>query len=449
MLGTLRIALLFVLLGACLMAAPARATPPIEHWQTAAGTRVYFIETHDLPMLDVSVDFPAGSVFDTAEKSGLAALTQRLLRLGAAGLTEDEIARRVADTGAQLNGRFDSDRGGMALRTLTSADELKQALDVLGRVLQAPVFPDAVLAREKARVIATLRDQDTKPEAILNKAFSALIYGRHPYALRAAGEPDSVARLTRDDVLAFYRSHYAADQAVISIIGDVSRAQAQALAAALTASLPRAGRAAVFPEVEDIKRAETRAIAHPALQSHVLVGAPGIRRGDPDYFPLYVGNYILGGGGFVSRIVDEVRSKRGLAYSAYSYFEPLKVRGPFVIGLQTRRDQAAAALEVVRSTVREFLAQGPTEQELTAAKQNIVGGFPLRIDSNRKLLDYLRVIGFYELPLTYLDDFSANVEKVTVADIRRAFAQHVDAAHLETVVVGADEAMLRASAKSE
>ena len=136
---------------------------------------------------------------------------------------------------------------------------------------------------------------------------------------------------------------------------------------------------------------------------------PGIRRDDSDYFPLYVGNYILGGGGFVSRITDEVRSKRGLAYSAYSYFMPLKERGPFVIGLQTRRDQAAEALSVVRKTLSEFLAGGPTEDELSKAKQNIIGGFALRIDSNRKIHEYLAAIGFYRLPLTYLDDFIGNV----------------------------------------
>ena len=172
---------------------------------------------------------------------------------------------------------------------------------------------------------------------------------------------------------------------------------------------------------------------------------PGIKRNDPDYFPLFVGNYILGGGGFSSRITEEVRSKRGLAYSAYSYFSPMQERGPFVIGLQTRKDQAGEALAVVRATLRDFLANGPTADELQKAKQNLVGGFPLRIDSNRKILDYLGVIGFYHLPLTYLEDFVPNVEKVTLADIRAAFARRVDPARMVTVVVGADAAALAAA----
>jgi len=162
-------------------------------------------------------------------------------------------------------------------------------------------------------------------------------------------------------------------------------------------------------------------------------------RSDPDYFPLYVGNYILGGGGFVSRLMNEVREKRGMAYSVYSYFMPLKQPGAFQIGLQTKKEQADEALQVVRATLAEFIAKGPTEKELVAAKQNIVGGFPLRIDSNHKILDYLSVIGFYDLPLSYLDDFPGKVEQVTVVRIREAFVRHLDPQAMATVIVGAPE----------
>lgn len=425
-------------LALCLAVAPAWALLPIQHWQTKAGAHVYFVETRGLPILDVSVDFPAGSAYDTREKSGVAAMTQHLLRLGAAGWSEDEIARRVADTGAQLGGRADSDRAGMTLRTLAGNDEMRAALEVFAAVLQRPEFPAAVLDREKARRIDAIREADTKPETLLSRNFSALIYGNHPYGLREAGEAETVAAITRDDLVDFYRRHYTADRAVVAMIGDISRTEAEALAEKLTADLPRAGSVPPIPAVPSLAHAETRVIEHPATQSHIVIGMPGIKRGDPDYFPLFVGNYILGGGGFASRILDEVRSKRGLAYSAYSYFSPMQERGPFVIGLQTRRDQAGEALAVVRATLKDFLANGPTPDELTRAKQNLVGGFPLRIDSNRKILDYLGVIGFYHLPLTYLDDFVPNVEKVTLDDIRAAFQRRVDPARMATVIVGAD-----------
>jgi zinc protease len=440
-----KLACLLWVLTALAAAEPAYALLPIQHWQTQNGARVYFVESRDLPMLDVSVDFPAGSAFDTREKSGLAGLTLNLLKLGADGLSEDEISRRMADVGAQFAGRFDTDRAGMSLRTLTSADEMKQALDVFARVLQRPQFPAAVIEREKTRVIAMIREADTKPETILGRNFSSLVYGSHPYGLRGSGEPDTVAILTRDDLAGFYRRYYTADQAVVAIIGNLARGEAEALADQLTAGLPRSTAPAVIPEVPSLTGAEFRAIAHPATQSHLQIGAPGIRRDDPDYFPLFVGNYILGGGGFASRMLEEVRQKRGLAYSAYSYFMPMKERGPFMIGLQTRRDQAGAALAVVRATLKDFVFKGPTADELKKAKQNIIGGFPLRIDSNRKILEYLGVIGYYRLPLTYLDDFVPKVEKVTIADIRNAFARRVDPERMVTVIVGADEATFGAA----
>lgn len=418
----------------------AHAILPIQHWQTTSGARVYFVENRDLPMFDLSVEFPAGAGYDTRDKSGAASMTSQMLRLGAGGMNENEIARRLADVGAQLSPRFDTDRAGLALRTLSSATERRQALDVFARILQRPEFPGTVLEREKVRLIGALKEADTKPETIAALTFYRLAYGQHPYALRSSGEVKTVSRLARQDLVDFYRSHYVAQRAVVAIIGDLSREEAAAIAEEATAGLPQsAGAELPLPAVTDLASGSMRIIAHPASQSHILIGAPGIRRSDPDYFPLFVGNYILGGGGFVSRLIEEVRQKRGLAYSTYSYFSPLQRRGPFLIGVQTKREQAREALAVVEKTLRDFIADGPAETELTAAKQNIIGGFPLRIDSNRKIHEYLALIGFYRLPLTYLDDFVKNVERVTVADIKGAFARHVNPDRLVTVVVGAPE----------
>ena len=172
-------------------------------------------------------------------------------------------------------------------------------------------------------------------------------------------------------------------------------------------------------------------------QAHILLGAPGVKRGDADYFPLYVGNYILGGGGFVSRLTEEVREKRGLVYSVYSYFMPMAELGPFQIGLQTKKEQAAEAMKVVNETLAKFIKNGVTEKELKAAKDNIIGGFPMRIDSNGKILDYLSVIGFYKLPLTYLDDFNKQITKVTAKQIKDAFQRRVKPENFAVVTVGA------------
>ena len=426
------------------LASTAQATPKIQHWQAPSGARVYFVENHDLPMLDVAVGFPAGSGFDSAEKSGLAGLTHALLDLGAEGMSEDDIARKLADIGALLGGTFDADRSNIALRTLSSRAERDAALAIMARVLQRPLFPETVLAREKTRLIAALKEAETKPESIASKAFSKAVFGAHPYGLPPSGEIASVEKLQRSDLDTFYAAHYGAKSAVVALMGDISRAEAEAIAQNLTAQLPPGGASSEIAQVVMQGSASTLRIPHPATQSHILIGAPGVARTDKDYFPLYVGNYILGGGGFVSRLMQEVREKRGMAYSVYSYFIPMQQPGVFQIGLQTKKEQADEALKIVNTTLREFIALGITEKELVAAKQNIINGFPLRIDSNKKIVDYLGVIGFYNLPLTYLDDFPTRISKVTVADIRSAFKRRVNPDVLATVIVGAPEEKIKA-----
>lgn len=415
------------------------AAVKIEQWRTSTGAEVYFVENHDLPIVDVSVNFAAGSARDTAEKSGLAGVTRYLMTLGAAGMSDEAIANKMADVGAVLGGDFDADRASFKLRTLSSEREKTQALGVFTQVLQKPDFPEAVLSREKARIIAGLQESATQPESISNKAFMAALYPDHPYRLDDSGEVDTVSKLKREDLQNFYQQHYGAKGAVVAIIGDLTREQANAIAENVTSGLPAGGAVTSTPVVTIPTQAKEQRITHPASQSHILLGYPGIKRGDPDLFPLYVGNYILGGGGFVSRLTEEVREKRGLVYSVYSYFMPMAEAGPFQIGLQTKKEQADAALKLVKETLDNFIKNGVTEAELKAAKANIIGGFPMRIDSNSKILDYLSVIGFYKLPLSYLDEYNKNVEKVTVAQIKDAFSRRLKPENFVTVIVGDPE----------
>ena len=423
------------MLWAGLYAQWALAFLPIQHWQTANGAQVYFVENHDLPILDLSVEFPAGSSTDTAETSGRAALVQRLMSMGAGDLSEDQIAETLADVGAKLGGTFDLDRAGLSLRTLSHQQERARALDVLTQIIQRPEFLEKILERERARTIAVLKEADTKPGVIADRALMKLLYGKHPYGLRESGESDTLAALQRKDLVDFYRTHYTAGNAIIAMIGDIKRDEAARIAEALTGNLPAGRTDKALPPVENPVPIIQR-IAHPATQSHIQIAYPGLSRKDPDYFPLLVGNYILGGGGFVSRLMSEIRETRGLAYSVYSMFAPYQEKGPFEIGLQTKKEQAEQALQLTQKTLRDFVERGPTEKELQAARQNIVGGFPLRIDSNQKILGYLGVIGFYDLPLTYLEDYVKAVEKVTVTQIRDAFKRRIDPDGMVTVVVG-------------
>lgn len=427
---------LALLMASLLVATPVFAAVNIQQWTTASGTAVYFVENHDLPILDISVNFPAGSARDLKEKSGVAGITKYLMGLGAGGMTDEVIANKMADIGAVLGGSFDVDRAAFNLRTLSNAKEKNEALRIFAQILQKPDFPDAVLSREKARIISSLEESKTQPESIVNKAFMEALYGAHPYGLDESGEVDTVKSITRQDLTTFYKHYYGAKTAVIALIGDLSREEASKIAESLSQDLPASMPIAAIQAVPLPTKAIEQRYAHPASQSHILIGYPGIKRNDPDLFPLYVGNYVLGGGGFVSLLTEEVREKRGLVYSVYSYFMPMAEAGPFQIGLQTKKDQAEQAMTVVRETIDTFLKNGVTPAQLKAAKANLIGGFPMRIDSNKKILDYLAVIGFYKLPIDYLDTYNANIAKVTAAQIKEAFNRRVKPEDFVTIIVG-------------
>ncbi|HNM76475.1 MAG TPA: pitrilysin family protein, partial [Accumulibacter sp.] len=323
----------------------------------------------------------------------------------------------------------------VSLRSLSMPDKRAPALAILRAVLGAPQFPAAVFDREKARSVAALKEALTRPETIAAKAFWSAMYPTHPYGRQAS--PETIAALNRADVVDFHAANYVAQRSTVTLVGDLSRAQAETVAEELTRDLPRGGAAADIP-LAPLPAGGEQSIAHPAVQAHLLIGLPALKRGDPDFFPLVVGNYTLGGGGFVSRLMKEVRDKRGLAYSVSSYFMPLAYLGPFQLGMQTKKAQAKEALTVSRQVLAEFLANGPTDTELQAAKQNLIGSFPLRLDSNRKLLDNVALIGFYRLPLDYLDTYQANIEKVTLDEIKAAFSRRLPTAHLVTVVVAGE-----------
>ena len=413
----------------------ANAAVKIVHWQTSSGSDVYFVENHDLPMMDMSVVFPAGSARDTKATSGVAGVTRYMMTLGAAGMNEEVITNKFADIGAVLGGELDVDKAGFKLRTLTS--EREKALETFKAILHKPDFPEAVLTREKTRIISGLKEAETQPESIASKAYMKALYGEHPYSLDESGEVDTINAMKIDDLKAFYNQFYTAKSATVAMIGDLTETQARDIAEAVTKDLPQGPAIGKLAPVVIPTAANTKSIAHPASQAHILLGYPGIKRGDADYFPLYVGNYVLGGGGFVSRLTEEVREKRGLVYSVYSYFMPMAELGPFQIGLQTKKEQAEDARKVVNETVAKFIQNGVTEKELKGAKDNITGGFPMRLDSNGKILDYLSMIGFYKLPLTYLDDFNKDVNKVTTKQIKEAFQRRIKPQDFVSVTVGA------------
>ena len=429
-----------VVVGLFLLAAniQAYAGLPIQHWTAPGGARVYFVEARSLPMLDVSIEFSAGSSRDPAGRSGIASMAAGLMNNGAGGLSEDEISTRIANIGALVGSSFDQDRAGWSVRTLSSELERKEAIEILAKIIQEPAYPADILEREKAQLVSALRQSTSDADSVAERQFFKALYQDHPYAQKPTEA--SIKPIMRDDVVAFNKAHFTVDNAVVAMIGDISREQAEAIAEKLTSKLPKSQAAiGIIAPVKIPAKAVLKEVEFPATQSHIMLGYPGLKRVDPDYFPLLVGNFVLGGGGFASRLTTEVREKRGLVYSVSSYFIPMNDFGPYRVSLQTRKDQTKEALKVVRDTIKEFIDNGPSEEELTNAKNNLAGGFPLRIDSNRKQFEYLQLIGFYKLPLTFLDDYVNKVEQVTVAEIKDAFKRRIIPDNMVTVVVGPPE----------
>lgn len=418
-----------------LLAGAAHAAPKIQQWTAPTGARVSFVASHELPIVDIQIDFAAGSAADPAGKRGLASLTRTLLDAGAGDLDEQAISERAADLGMILGGDIDKDRVSLTLRTLSTAKERDAAVALAAAILARPVFPAPALERERTRALAALRESLTRPATLASRAFNAAIYAGHPYGANVDAE--SLAAIDRDDLVAFHARHYGARNAAIAIVGDLDRRTAEKIAVALTRALPKGNVDEPPPPPALPEGGETR-IANPSAQAHILIGQPGMRRDDPDYFPLLVGNHVLGGGGFTSRLMREVREKRGLVYDIHSYFEPRLVAGPFQIGLQTRGGQSALALQVVRDTLAAFIAEGPTEKELQMARDNISNGFGLRLDSNRKILGYVAMIGFYRLPADWLERYPREVAAVSLDAVRDAFARRIHPDRLVTVIAGGD-----------
>ncbi|GAB4345690.1 MAG: pitrilysin family protein [Gammaproteobacteria bacterium] len=418
------------------LAAPlAQAVPEIQHWSTGNGARVYFVPAPELPMVDIRITFDAGSVRD-GEKGGLALLTNALLAEGAGEWDADAIAERFDDLGAVFGNDAGRESATVSLRSLSDEKVLGPALETVRTLLQKPLFRQADLERERNRLLVSLRAAKAQPDEIASKAFYRAIYGDHPYARPPEGDESSVQSIEREDLVRFHRRYYVARNAQLAIVGALTRKGAEAIAERLMAGLPQGERAAALPPVNELRGPREIRIPHPSQQTHILIGQPGMRRGDPDYFALYMANRIFGGGGLVSRLNDAVREKRGLSYSVYSDLAPMARRGPFVMGLQTRNDQTEEALRVMRETLNRYLAEGPTEEELAAAKKNIIGGFPLNIDNNRKIVGYLGMIGFYGLELDYLNRFPGRIEALDREQVHDAFRRRIDPGKMVTVIVG-------------
>ena len=439
-----RAAVLALLTWGLALGTPAAwAGPVIDHWVRPDGARVFLVRNEALPMLDVRLEFDGGSRRDPPAQAGLAAAVASMLGKGTAAWggqparDEEALAEAWADLGAQWSASATLDRFSIALRTLTRPDVLEPAVALLAQQLAAPLFDEAVWARERQRLEAAWHQAQAQPETRAQRLYAEAVYRGHPYGREAT--PATWAAIDAAAMRGFWQRHARACEARLTFVGAVDRAQADAIAARLLAGWSAHGCAPLppLPDVEPLPAA--RSITEPfagAAQAQILIGQPGVARRDPDYLALQVANHIVGGGGFTSRLMRELRERRGLTYGVYSYFLAGRHAGAWTVTMQTRPDQAQQAVALIHEVLRRFAEEGPTPQELAEAQRSLVQGHVLKLDSNRKIADQVAALAWAELPLDELDTWPRRVQALTREELMRAWRRVIDPQRLVTVVVG-------------
>ncbi|STX29838.1 zinc protease (peptidase, M16 family) [Legionella beliardensis] len=392
----------------------------IERWKTTKGAQVVFYQAMEVPMLTINIAFAAGSAYD-GPHFGLSSLTTDLLDQGAGNYDATQLAEKIADTGAQYNAEATRDMIVMQLKTLTKEEALTSATEALAAIINKPLFKQDAFNREKSRQLIAIAQQQESPDEVANIAFFNKLYGNHPYAHPTLGTEQTVKAINLNQVRDFYRRYFTNQNATVVLVGAIDTEKAHKLAEQLTSGLPGGAPALTLPKAPPLNAQEKVTINYPSSQTIIRLGQIGIDHANPNYFPIMVGNYTLGGGVLVSRLANEVREKRGLTYGVVSQFIPMPGLGPFVINLSTVNDQASTALKVTEDVLTDFLKTGPTEEELAAAKQYMIGSFPLSLASNSNIASMLLRIAFYKLPDDYLDNYTAHIDAVTTKDIKQAF----------------------------
>ncbi len=413
------------------------AAKPFEtsQWQTKNGARVVFYQAMEVPMLDISIAFAAGSAYD-GENFGLSSLTTRLLNQGNGGFDANVLAEKLADTGAQFEAGSNQDMIFLNLKTLVDANNLRKSSEVFSLIINNPDFPLDSFIREKNQQLVAIAQAKESPDEVANEIFFQTLYKKHPYGHPVVGNRDSIKKLKAEQIRHFYQQFFVSSNAVIVLVGAIDKTTAEGLAEQIIKGLPKGKPASEIPTAQPLAEETNLEIPFPSSQTILRLGQLGITHHDENYFPLLVGNYILGGGALVSKLVDELRVKRGLTYGVTSRFFPMPGKGPFLIGLSTKNSQARTAIDLTRETLVSFLKVEPDANALLAAKRYLIGSFPLSLASNRSIADMLLKIAFYNLPNDYLNKYVSHIDEVTAEKIKQSFEELISANTLLQISVG-------------
>lgn len=402
---------------------------------TANGMTVLFLEQHFLPTVEIHALVKVGSAQDPPDKAGLANLTASLLDEGTQTRTSRQMAEQIDFVGGSLEAHAAEDFTTASARVLKKDADLGFAL--LADMLKHPAFQKQEFERVRTQILGEILSDDDDPGNVAMKAFHQLIFHGHPYSWPARGAEDTLNKITVADVQQFHAREYLPNQTILVIVGDLTQDQATTLVQTHFGSWKKGPPSPYqLKKPSPIDRKMVQLIEKDLTQSTIVLGHTGISRTNPDYYAVTVMNYILGAGGFSSRLMDSIRDKQGLAYGIMSQFDSRLLPGAFFISLQTRTEVTNQAITGVLAEVKGIRDAPVTDQELSEAKSFIVGSFPLRVDSSAKLANVLAQVEFYNLGLDYFTNYPKAIEKVTKDDVLRVAKQYLDPQHYALVVVG-------------
>ena len=414
-------------------AASLQAMPPVQRTVLPNGLVLLISEDHSLPFITLQLLIASGSWRDPLGEEGLSHLTAKGLLLGTSKRTVNAINEELDFMGASLSSSSGRDYATLNLRVLKK--DLEKGLELFMEVLTQPTFPEEEIKREVEKTLAAIQSAEDQPDEVAEKEFQRTLFLTSPYSHPVEGTKESLPRLTREAIMRFYRSYYHPNNAILTVVGDVTQDEMK------TKLLPRLKKwpAAEIPKIPFIttfeKEKKTVKIDRGITQANIILGHAGVSRDNPDYYALTIMNYILGGGGFSSRLVVEIRNKRGLAYSVASFFDPGKYQGSFQIVLQTKNSSAREAIDLSFGEMERIRKEGVSEKELEGAKKYLIGSFPMRLNTQGKLSNFLSQVEYYGLGLNYPEKYPSLIRSVTKEDILRVAKKYLHPENTILVIV--------------
>lgn len=433
--GRLWTLLLFLIFA---VSAPAALATDITRVQGPGGIEAWLVQEHSIPLISVQIGFRGGASMDPEGKAGLANIVSGLLDEGAGDLNSSAFQQRLEDRAIRLGFNASMDRFSGHMMTLS--ENRDEAFRLLGMALGSPRFDPEPIERIRRQITVSLRHKAEDPSQIANLAWYKHLFGNHPYGRAIDGTEESLSRVTTQDMRDFARKWFTKDNLYVTVVGDIDPGTLKSLLNSTFGTLPETGNShAGLKEAKVVSTGEVRVIERDIPQSVVAFGQDFIKRDHPDWYSAYVLNYILGGGGFASRLMTEVREKRGLAYSVGSYLHPYERAGLLVGHVATENARVNESIDIIRNEIGKMRDTGPTEEELANAKTYITGSFPLSLDSNRKIARYLLMIQLRGLGIDYIENRNKKIDAVSLQDVRRVAKTLLDPDKLVFVVVGSPD----------